>query len=237
MATSPGKIPAGLGVAGPTMTLTDDETMGMLDKVANYAHELGHAWGLHHEHQNPFFWERAYGSQDGSIFGSNNFNCQNLKDYAAVQAKIQAKIDDDPSGLGSVLYGGDFKLVCTSRAKAKSYQFSAWDYLPIPLSEVLVPSSSTTEVDWDSLMLYPSGAGASGTAQAGGPDNRLQILTQPNGDPIAIHLNPSAGDVAGLQQLYAQEAVTDDGPLLDDPKNKKNNCKPLCSESQTIPIR
>lgn len=227
MATSVGKIPAGIGAAGPTMILTDDETMGMLDKVANYAHELGHAWGLHHEHQNPYFWESAYGNQNGDIFGASNFNCQNLKDYATVQAKVQAKIDADPSGLGEVLYGKDFQLVCTSRAKAKDYKFSAYDYLPIPLGELLVPDSSTTNVDWESLMIYPSGGGGSGDAQAGGPDNRLPILHQPNGDPIAIHLNPSAGDVAGLQTLYAQEAVTDDGPLLDDPKNKKNNSKSL----------
>lgn len=227
MATSVGKIPAGVGTDGPTMILTDDDTMGMLDRVANYAHELGHAWGLHHEHQNPFFWERAYGNQDGNIFGANNFNCQNLKDYDKVQAKIQAKIDADPTGLGSVLYGNDFQLVCTSRAKAKDYKFSAYDYLPIPYSELLVPSSSTEDVDWDSLMIYPSGGGGSGSASAGGPDNRAPILRQANGEPIAIHLNPSAGDVAGLQQLYAQEEVTDDGPLLDDPKNKKNNSKAL----------
>lgn len=219
MSTTPGKPPASYALEGPQMTLTDDETMGMLDKVANYAHELGHAWGLLHEHQNPRFWETAYGNQDGSTFGSTNWNCNNLKDYDTVQAKIQKNIEDNP--LNEVTYLKDKTAVCTSRQKAKQYAFSAYDYLPFPLSET-VPPPSTEPIDWGSIMIYPSGAGAKGDAVAGA-DNRAVILLKDDGTPIPINLNPSAGDVEGLERMYAEVAVTDDGPLLDDKKSTKNN--------------
>jgi hypothetical protein len=55
---------------GPTMYLTD-KAIGMLDVVSNYAHELGHAWGLYHEHQNPAFWGGDIQSADsGTVFVS-----------------------------------------------------------------------------------------------------------------------------------------------------------------------
>lgn len=220
MATSVGKVPAGLGRDGPTMTLTDDVTFGMLDRVANYAHELGHAWGLHHEHQNPFFWQPDYGSQpDGTMWGSGNWNCQNLKDYQRVQQDIAANIQR----YGEFSYGDHVTRVCMERAIAKLYSFSAWDYLPIPLAQLTYPSSSTTDVDWDSIMLYPSGAGGSGSATPGGADNRAPILRKPDLSLIPINLNPSSGDVEGIKTLYAEKSVTNDGPLLDDPRNPKNN--------------
>jgi hypothetical protein len=222
MATTPAKVPRGPGVDGPTMVLTDDDTMGHLDKVANYAHELGHAWGLYHEHQNPYFWESAYGNEDGSRFGATNFNCQNLKDYADVQRKIQEKIDNYPNGLGEVVYGSHFHDVCVKRSVAKEYKFSAYDYLPFPLSECVPGTTSENEIDWESIMIYPSGAGGTGTAAAGGPDTRNPILLKPNGDRIDPVLYPSSEDIEGIERLYGKPEVQDDN-LLSDPKSKKNN--------------
>ena len=147
MATSPALPPlSGIG-QGPTMTLTDDETMGMLDKVANYAHELGHAWGLHHEHQNPFYWEQAYGHQNGHLFGANNFNCANLKDYATAQQKITDRINNYPGGLGGVLFERHYQEVCQVRAVARQYQFSATDYLPFPLADLNLGDTTGNDID------------------------------------------------------------------------------------------
>jgi len=70
---------------GPEMRLTDNIQMGMLDVVPNFAHELGHAWGLYHEHQNPKFWAGVAGADGSEVFGPGNpggWNCANLKDYA-----------------------------------------------------------------------------------------------------------------------------------------------------------
>lgn len=40
-----GKVFASANVAGPTMTISLAEDIGMLDPIANIAHEIGHAWG------------------------------------------------------------------------------------------------------------------------------------------------------------------------------------------------
>lgn len=49
------------------MNLSDRTDVGMLDVVANDAHELGHAWGLLHEHQNPAFWTSLIALQDSEV--------------------------------------------------------------------------------------------------------------------------------------------------------------------------
>lgn len=71
----------------PKMVLTTSTGMGMLDQVANFAHELGHAWGLYHEHQNPAFWSKGSveNGLGGTVFGpenGGNWRCENLADYA-----------------------------------------------------------------------------------------------------------------------------------------------------------
>ena len=71
-------------------------------------------------------------------------------------------------------------------------------------------------------MIYPSGAGSVGTASPGGPDNRLNILTKPDGSRIARNLNPSPRDVAGLIALYGEVRV-DDEPLMSGKKSSRFN--------------
>ncbi|KAL8956767.1 MAG: hypothetical protein Q9193_005797, partial [Seirophora villosa] len=71
---------------GPTMQLSDSDSVGMLDVTANFAHELGHAWGLLHEHQDPTYWGLPYSTSGTQNLW--NFNCQNLKDYNKVAARL-----------------------------------------------------------------------------------------------------------------------------------------------------
>jgi len=198
------KYPADMG---PSMRLTDRTNMGMLDVVANYAHELGHAWGLYHEHQNPKFWDGVRGSDSGQVFGPTNpggWNCHNLLDY---QARIVGPLVVQQGGGRTTQLGS--QQLCQSAALALQYQFSAYDYLPTPgVGDSHSNGHGANDVDWQSLMIYPSGAGA---VQQGyndddaNPDLRARILQKHDGSRIPINLFPSALDVAALNAFYTNE--------------------------------
>lgn len=47
----PGNTQTSFENLGPRMRLSEPLTMGHRSVVTNYAHEMGHAWGFHHEHQ------------------------------------------------------------------------------------------------------------------------------------------------------------------------------------------
>ena len=88
MISSVGMIPANAktGVDGPYMHLDDVPLRhNKWPLEINYAHEMGHDWGLAHEHQNPAFWTGIYNptapdgtnpARKGTAFGPNNFRCQ-----------------------------------------------------------------------------------------------------------------------------------------------------------------
>lgn len=98
---------------------------------------------------------------------------------------------------------------CTSRADAGAEGFSAYNYLPIVSDPIL---ANQKEIDWDSIMIYPSGAG--GTPSDGsGTDNRSPILLKPDGSRIPINLKPSIEDVKGLRKLYGVKKVPKWQPL------------------------
>jgi hypothetical protein len=91
------------------------------------------------------------------------------------------------------------KKACTSRAYAKTYRFSAAEYLPITDSTAYRVSSTATEPDWDSIMIYDSKMGSA--------------LTKPNGDAITPVLSPSQRDVDGLKTLYGISSSVKFNPL------------------------
>jgi hypothetical protein len=91
------------------------------------------------------------------------------------------------------------KKACTSRAYAKTYRFSAAEYLPITDSTAYRASSTATEPDWDSIMIYDSKMGSA--------------LTKPNGDAITPVLSPSQRDVDGLKTLYGISSSVKFNPL------------------------
>lgn len=185
-----------------SMTLTDSAEVGMLNSISNVAHEIGHAWGLYHEHQNPNFWEEPYAHKGGSVFGASNFQCKNLRDYQDALDKIQSKINQYPEEnreAAKLSIDAHFKEICTKREIAKLYGFSAAEYLPYTTRDLYkAGTDDSSQIDWDSIMLYPTGAG--GTPQGNG--ERLPILTRPNGDEIGLNLLPSPKDVVGLIALY-----------------------------------
>ncbi|KAI4591933.1 hypothetical protein KJ359_012064 [Pestalotiopsis sp. 9143b] len=209
MATFVGFPDSSIPIRAPKMILSDRTDIGLLDVVYNFAHELGHAWGLYHEHQNPNFWAGPLGSRFGEVWGPNNpggWQCSNLKDYT--RATI---------GLVVQTGGGNPRTVtadrlCSEYSLAWSNQFSAYDYLPIPRVGISHSNGhSGDDVDWYSMMLYPSGAG--GRLDGGGTptadnDFRAPILLKPDGSRIPINTAPSAMDVAALHAMYENVAGT-----------------------------
>ncbi|OAA80521.1 Metallopeptidase, catalytic domain protein [Akanthomyces lecanii RCEF 1005] len=194
MATSPGQViktsdtPTD-GEAGSTSILSDLTTMGMKNVVSNYAHEMGHAWGLFHEHQNPMFWSSDYSSfeRDKAFFGKDNWNCKNLLDYEAAVARVDAndKLQDYEKPKHK-------EWLCTKRSIALTYDFSGHDYLPIEHAKW---EQGRKEPDYDSIMIYPSDCGAK-------PGTKI-LLQKPSGKDIDPVYKPTKNDVKGLKTLYS----------------------------------
>lgn len=201
---------------GPTMMLSDKTNVGLLSVVANYAHEIGHAWGLYHEHQNLAFWgfPQNTGSA-GTVFGEK-WDCTALKDYGAASARVQA---ENPK---------DMELLCVFQGIAAKYGFSAADWLPV-VKNTLAPSTignraGYDKVDWDSIMMYPSGAGGRGDAAPPGGDTydlRQPVLLRNDGAKMVPKLQPSLGDIAGIRRIYEDAAAPQGQPVLINDKSSK----------------
>ena len=189
---------------GPIMNLSDREDVGMLDVVANYAHELGHAWGLLHEHQNPAWWGSPYNY--GGFRQLFTFNCQNLKDYAEVAERLSPE---------------EMEEACTSRNKAEKAKFTAVEYLP-QLSGGR-GEGPLAKLDKESIMLYPSGAGATGEASPGNDQRTAILLDAKDGTRLPINTKPSKRDIDGILKLYNTDWGTTNPTLLNQPGNSKSS--------------
>lgn len=164
----------------PTSTLSVNKNVGTGDVQANIAHEIGHMFGLVHEHQNPAFW----GHNSDAVF---KINCENLVDYAAVKKKYGASAMDD---------------LCREYSVAARISFSAYDFLPIHQGargkDMLMRSS---DVGWDSIMMYSSQVGGKGSGS-----KRAEVLMRVDGQKtrsIPPNLRPSTQDVEGLIDIYS----------------------------------
>jgi len=178
------------------MNFDPSATYGTLDIESNLAHEIGHAWGMVHEHQRPMAWlGGSNGFPDGTAAPGAElieFNCANLADY-------QVKVGNDP-----------VSLACGSATAAQNIGFSAEEILPfsgygpaVGGGSVQLMSDGGPGFDWDSIMLYPSRAGGIPNNDANNPnDPRAIVMTKAGtGNWWGPNTNPSDGDATRLAQM------------------------------------
>ncbi|KAJ5933737.1 hypothetical protein N7454_006066 [Penicillium verhagenii] len=174
------ELSTSLGKTNPShMILNPSTDIGMENAVWNYAHEIGHAWGLMHEHQRPDQWAKSLygGSQSENKF---IWNCKNLADYESAMAS------DDISEFSA-------DKLCQSRASAAQVGFSASQYLPVTAQQMEFSGT----VDYKSIMMYPSIAGGIGA----GP-SRATVYTLKDGTAIGFNNVPTANDIDNLISMY-----------------------------------
>ncbi|KAL2125752.1 hypothetical protein VTI74DRAFT_2869 [Chaetomium olivicolor] len=170
----------------------------------------------------------------GNVFGTY-FDCSALRDYHLVMQRIEDAFREDVDGLAKATQVK--RDVCVKHSAASFWKFSAADWLPIPANYRKpqgIPYFGADEgsVDWDSVMLYPSGAGGIGSARAPtGPeenpdayDQRLPVLRKNNGEKIRTNAVPSTNDVAGIRALYeSASARENEGGRFVLPNDKKHS--------------
>ncbi|KAF9887253.1 hypothetical protein FE257_010381 [Aspergillus nanangensis] len=155
------------------------------------AHEIGHVFGLYHEHQDPRFWDS--GNQGPFIF-----YCDRLRGYQEILQR-----------LGFIgVWGKDG--VCTNSRAAGREGFSSSNFLPEP-PEMTVSSNgwhaNDGDVDWKSLMLYEGSAFCANR-------NEPALVRRSTGEPTPLNLAPSEGDIEGLNHMYYASRDTTFGEIL-----------------------
>ncbi|KAH7240705.1 uncharacterized protein BKA55DRAFT_518055 [Fusarium redolens] len=207
--TSVGLQPLDDTFKGPYMHLSDRLDVGNLNPVVNAAHELGHAWGLWHEHQARKWWGQSDidefwgGTLIGEKFMTADYHPENLKDYEVALEKMA-----EAEGLKSKeeLTQEQVNMLVRDQNTAKNYGFTGVEWMP--LQDAGMQADAT--FDKDSLMLYPSGAGGKGEVIFGADikdfeDKRLSILTYPDGELMPIKKAPSGQDIDRLVMIYGTD--------------------------------
>ncbi|KAF2007437.1 hypothetical protein P154DRAFT_517162 [Amniculicola lignicola CBS 123094] len=195
---------------GPIMFLSDMAGIGQNDINANVGHELGHAWGLAHEHQITKYWQKSPGDFDArwpsfvqggeKHFATEGFHCDKLSDYQAAHDRVLAKIaaarekDDTASRKLAGELQTDLDRLCFSQLAAAKHGFSAGEWLPYSHT---INNVVDDRFDPDSLMMYPSRSGGTGNG-----DSRQIVMTYADGSEIPPRLTPSDMDVDRLVTLY-----------------------------------
>ncbi|KAF2430848.1 hypothetical protein EJ08DRAFT_714215 [Tothia fuscella] len=157
-----------------TMEFDMDPRWGTGDAVANLAHELGHAFGLYHEHQRWGAWHPDF--IGGRPYPLLKFHCENLAHFDSKKDKVT-----------------DAK--CKNRNDAiEAERFSALDFLPL---EAGTSNKQSTKFDWDSTMMYSSYAGAKVVN-----GRRYPTLVDYNDVELKPNLNPSPLDAEAIIALY-----------------------------------
>jgi len=106
-----------------------------------------HAWGLHHEHQNPKWWNEKFSGveRDNFFFSEDNFHCENLADFDDIMRPYANLPEWDRRA-----YRNE---ICQDRAKASRSRFAGgFNYIPIT-DEPSTVDDGRNEPDWQSIML------------------------------------------------------------------------------------
>jgi hypothetical protein len=104
--------------------------------------------------------------------------------------------------------------MCRKLSTAKRVSFwGAANWLPLD-RRIDSFVHTTKEIDWNSLMIYPTRAGGKEDQPGGG---RRQILVKENGDEIEPVLEPSPRDIKAIEILYGYKSGVS-GVLLGDSK-------------------
>lgn len=105
-----------------------------------------HSWGLHHEHQNPKWWEEKFTQveRDNWFFSEDNFHCENLADFERAMTGIPRQPE--------YLWKEYRNKICRNRLQAIRGQFAGGlNYLPVDESGMVDDGKDAP--DWDSIML------------------------------------------------------------------------------------
>ncbi|KAK2746817.1 hypothetical protein FQN57_002859 [Myotisia sp. PD_48] len=196
MATTLGKRKEGLSSEtffrqGSKMVISDALVVGMGVVVSNVAHEIGHAWGLHHEHQDPKWWGKTWGGSvdDDKAFLGANWHCDQLADYDDAVTRVRN------SHLPELRKNQIIQQMCLSRREAVNVGFTgAINWLPIEGGK---SNANRKSPDWGSIMTYPSNCG--GVVTGG---NRATVILKNDGSAIKPIAKPNKHDVLALYALY-----------------------------------
>ncbi|KAL8677944.1 MAG: hypothetical protein Q9186_005667 [Xanthomendoza sp. 1 TL-2023] len=165
------------GQPNQLMRFDKSSDWGTGSSASNLAHELGHAFGLWHEHQKWSAWNPDRLSDPPRENPLVKLNCENLADYD------QFKKDGQPvDGL------------CRSVYMSQAYGFSAQDFLNFTQ---ITTNHQSEDFDWDSIMIYGSTAGAKTV------NGKKQFtLVKWDGSEIASVKEPSGRDGEAIRRLY-----------------------------------
>ncbi|KAH6625712.1 hypothetical protein C7974DRAFT_206176 [Boeremia exigua] len=158
--------------------------------TATIAHELGHVFGMVHEHN-------RHDSDDYV-----HFECKSLPNYSETiaLARVENKLN----------YADAHEKLCNDREFADRYKFGSSDFVKDPFGRI--HDEPTIPFDYKSIMLYDS---LLASAPACEHDLSVCVLLRYSGDPpnkqlplerLKLNEDPSDGDAKFVQRWYPAAA-------------------------------